>query len=483
MMNKILIIGHPNSGYHDVEHLLHNHGMQKPNSSQREGFQAEEISSILCQAHNAKDLSGITSEKDIRQIDVGPVWNGMALDLLLGNLESSIWGWSDPQSIFLLDYWKTLDPSMIFMMVYDSPARVLQEQTRDDIHSCSNETAQGFLDNWNAYNGHLLHFYLRNRDRCFMVHARRASSETTGYLEALNAHLDLQLTSGTNGHTLDVASQTTRKNGITHPAAGSIIPRPTAAEVDAFFMEHIMEAFPAYRQRYEELESSADLPLQEAQNTTASPLAAWLGYMQQQAKTSDLVSQLSAMQTLYTDKLNHSNEELQNLKSELDDLEQQLQDKTSTLDDVSGENELLLSQLHQVQEELERYYLDNQCLKQQYEPDYYGAADRLKSELPYQLGAAIIERSHKVWPLAFLPFSITRLARQYKKEHQTKEKLPPLTEYRDYHEAEKAQQHLSYRLGNEWLKHSSTPWGWAVMPFTLTKAYREFRAYRALKDN
>ena len=30
---------------------------------------------------------------------------------MLGNLEENFWGWSDPNAIYLLDYWKQLDPT------------------------------------------------------------------------------------------------------------------------------------------------------------------------------------------------------------------------------------------------------------------------------------------------------------------------------------------------------------------------------------
>ena len=54
----------------------------------------------------------------------------------------------------------------------------------------------------------------------------------------------------------------------------------------------------------------------------------------------------------------HETIKIQNKK--ISDLEQELTKKTQTLRDSEGESELLLLQLHQVQEELERYFLDYQ---------------------------------------------------------------------------------------------------------------------------
>jgi len=183
-------------------------------------------------------------------------------------------------------------------------------------------------------------------------------------------------------------------------------------------------------------------------------------------------------------------EEKQSLESKLQAMQQQVQSlekevKNSNVQkELTEENGLLLAQLHQVQEELERYYLENQKLKQEQKPAYYGAAERLKSELPYQLGAAIIERSRQVWPVLFLPISLSRIARQYRKHAKASgEQLPPLEAYRDFYEAEKAQKHLSYSLGETWLKHSRTPWGWVVMPFALSRARKAYRQYRQSLDS
>lgn len=46
----------------------------------------KQISTTLCKAHNAGLLQPIENGNDIQQIETGPVWHGMALDLMLGNL-------------------------------------------------------------------------------------------------------------------------------------------------------------------------------------------------------------------------------------------------------------------------------------------------------------------------------------------------------------------------------------------------------------
>jgi len=607
MMNKILTVGHPQSGYRDVERILYSCGMQEPAASKKDNLSPLEIGNVLRKAHGFTSVVDPSQGEDIQQLDAGPVWNGLALDLLMGNIDKKFWGWSDPEALCLLDYWKTLDPKMAFVLVYDEPHRVLSSISSDEAIRCSSDVIEQRLDNWSAYNEALLRFHLRNQDRSLLVNARQVRKTADAYLNWLQLYLDDQLllpgqplrtwehkpTFYRNGH----------NNGSTAIMAHALA---VPALADTFLIDNILSDFPQHQHRYEELQASATMPLEALERTSPKPLDAWLMQMKRRSETGRVISILSTekkelvlhlneleeqkqaiesklnahqdefsklKQTsessskaskalkeendLLLSQLHQVQEELEryyleneknkglveakagieqklkgleaekkgveeklkalqqqagNEKSSLIAKQQSLEKEKNTLEEakrglesklkdqqeqaaalkktaessskaLKEENGLLLSQLHQVQEELERYYLENQRLKQQYEPDYYGAADRLKSELPYQLGAAIIKRSRKVWPLTFLPLSITRLTRQHQKDHQATDELPPLTEYRDYHEAEKAQKHLSYRLGSTWLKHSRTPWGWVAMPFALTKAYREFRAYRASKDN
>ncbi|MDT9546340.1 MAG: hypothetical protein RI826_03180 [Chlorobium phaeovibrioides] len=593
-MNKILIVGHPQSGYGDVEKILLGCGMQAAEKSRNEGLSAQEIGSILCKAHGHASVDTMRSGGDIQQIEAGPVWNGLALDLLMNNIDQQFWGWSDPQAIALLDYWKLLDPKMAFMLVYDEPQRVLREMGCDEARHCSREMVKQRLESWNAYNGALLAFYLRNQDRCMLVNAQQVRRNTDAYLNQLQPYLGDQVllsppsSSKSSFRAIPYRNGSNGSDGM-HASAGLVtnaIAVPVLA--DGFLVEGILSGYPEHMQRYEELQASASIPMENHTEMKPEAVDAWLTQMKRRSESGRAITilteekqrieqklvelgeteeslkdelasksrertELSEENDLLLAQLHQVQEELeryyleneknkglaaekasvenkrQALEAEKKTLEQRLKEQQTTVEkehavqmakqralaeekqslesklqamqqqvqslekevknsnvqkELTEENELLLAQLHQVQEELERYYLENQKLKQEQKPAYYGAADRLKSELPYQLGAAIIERSRQVWPVLFLPVSLSRIARDYRKqEKQQATDLPPLNKYRDYPEAERVQKHLSYRLGEIWLKHSRTPWGWAAMPFALTKAYREFRTYRTSKDN
>jgi hypothetical protein len=172
-MNKIVIVGHPTSGYREVEALLHQSGMRPPLPSRREGLLPQDITATLCKAHKTPPLDAVMDEGEITQIQAGPVWHGMALDLMLGNLDQELWGWADPQTLFALDYWKDLDPKLSFVLVYDEPHRALMDGQPEAGAAAPKDGVQRRLNNWAACNGALLSFFLRNPQRCLLVHAQQ----------------------------------------------------------------------------------------------------------------------------------------------------------------------------------------------------------------------------------------------------------------------------------------------------------------------
>lgn len=55
-MNKILIVGHPTSGYGEVESLLQACGMAAPLPSRQYGFMPDQLGATLAKAHGVPAL-------------------------------------------------------------------------------------------------------------------------------------------------------------------------------------------------------------------------------------------------------------------------------------------------------------------------------------------------------------------------------------------------------------------------------------------
>lgn len=541
-MNKIAIVGHPASGYQEVEALLHQCGMQSAQPSRREGLRPQDITATLCKAHKVPAVDAVAEEQDIVQIQPGPVWHGMALDLMLGNLDQELWGWADPQAVFALDYWKDLDPKLTFVLVYDEPHRVLAEAAQANGEPPSTQQVQRMLDNWVAYNSALLRFHLRNTGRSLLVHAKQVRRAADRYLQALQPLLDAPLrpagavlpaaeaalpapaegsVSATSDRLPAIVSQAVALAGIEAQQAAHLM---TASPAEHYLVDGVLSGHPAALQLYAELQSAANLPLDRAARAGGSAAAAWEALVRQRSFVAELLrqvhaeyqrvdealtqsrAQLEAAQARHTGdsqrllanvrQLQEELERQRKHKLELEQRQAELLSERKTVDEAAAahnerklkelgeENELLLSQLHQVQEELERYYLENQRLKQKLAPPKppgpYGAADRIKRQLSYRLGAVMIERSRSVGGWLSMPWALAAEVRAFRQEAAARpaKKLPPIHTYRDAHEAERVKQHLSYRLGSTLLQHGKSPLGWLKLPFALQRQVREFRLQR-----
>jgi hypothetical protein len=553
-INKIIIVGHPLSGFQDVETLLNISGMKSPVPSRREGFLPTEISATLSKAHRTPIFNALHLNADIKQIDVGPVWNGMALDLLLGNIDQEFWGWADSQSVYLLDYWKSLDPQLAFVLVYDTPEQLVA-QAFDVQTPLTPQALQQATDNWSAYNAALLHFYHRNPERCLLVHAQQVRESSNTYLQQMRTRIGAPvLTIETAADETDAVSDASEPTiEVQRHAAAPHNPHNALKA----YIAHALTQQPDTLQLYEELQSVANLPLAEQIAAPYTPLDAWVSmtalqnqHTKQAAKAQQSTNEQQQENELILLQLHQVQEELdrhylegqqqqikikalteteklaterssqmelaQKAKAEaeknsqtklakehagqIEQINKQLATQTKLAQaqatqikeaaakpaaadlELTQENELMLLQLHQVQEELERYYLENQRLKAKPSAPAkpaapYGAADRVKQQLSYQLGSKMIERSRSLSGWLGMPFSLIGVARQYKRDLPKRKaaKQVPIEKYRDAHEAERVKQHLSYRLGTVLIKHGKNPLRWPLLPFALLSARKAWK--------
>ncbi|HEH9408462.1 TPA: hypothetical protein SIA33_001437 [Aeromonas salmonicida] len=536
-MNRIAIIGHAASGYEEVDVMLRQCGMREAQPSRRDGLLPQEISAILCKAHKLPPLETVTSEDDIIQIQAGPVWHGMALDLLLGNLDQELWGWADPKALYTLDYWMQLDDKLTLVLVYDKPHRVLTKDSLANREGQPIEALQHQLNHWVAYNGALLRFYLRNSDRCLLVHSQQVQLAADRYLQQLQPLLDTPLAHDTvlaldeltsEGDLSDSGNATLRTiptlsqelilaantAGIESHAAASLM---EIGATEAFLVDAVLANHPAALQMYAELQSAANLPLDETLHTNSNSDAsfAWQSQLHRRSQVSGLIIRLHDAYQRTNDELKqtraqHAEFSLQMAQQAaeantahakvVEQLTRQIAEAKAALNaekgatakslasirtqleserakSVSEENRLLLSQLHQVQEELERYYLDNQRLKQQLPAPLYGAAEHIRQQLDYRLGAVMIQRSRSLSGWLGMPWALRDEAKSFYEDQAKRpaENRPPLHTYCDVDEAERMKRHLSYRLGSTMLTHNKTLVGWFKLPFALRREIKQFQ--------
>jgi len=398
-MNKLVIVGHPTSSYNIVEEAFHSYGMQKAKPSRRENYLPDEINTILCQSHGILNPRLPNLESQYQQLEIGSVWHGMALDLMLGNLDNSIWGWADEQAIFLLNYWRDLDPEIIFVLVYSKPDDILLKSDPSIINTSS--ALQNAIDQWINYNEAILHFFNRNKDRCFLVNSSQAQKTSHQYLieisRRLNApwldklndqadvttmhlddddahdedsndtnsfdvmHLDdtIQTAVHKDSQAYDIESLNierfiktidadTNESSQLQINQTHLITKPIEKPLTTFLSQLILSQTPKLAEVYEDLESSSNFPLDEDKNNfkdqfSQNAFNAWL----------EMQNQQNALEALNETALQLTQEKNQ-LLSEIAKLDE--------IPKLNQENKILSLQLCQVQDQIKKNMLNTQQL-------------------------------------------------------------------------------------------------------------------------
>ena len=512
-MNRIILLGHPSSSLAAVEGLLKQSGLQAALPSKRDGLSPLQITDTLCQAHECIAIADAMSEEELLPIQAGTVWHGLALDLLLGNLQQPLWGWSDPRSIFWLDYWASLDPHATFILVYDHPVSLLQVNALN-LHGQNLDMAiPRLMENWQAYNGVMLRFQSRESQRCLLINAQRAREQLGSYLSDLSsrlhgkgsAALELESNQATesisdvvkghdNNRNINYLENSDPSNALDHIKLSNILVHsPDMVQwlegnsaLDQHLLHQLIQQYPLAIQIYEELEAASSVITASADAAAPNihPGQAWVQLIQQRQAIADVLLSFYQQMQDQIAQINQLKQENREVQSKLDNAS--LLKSTvepAQLKELEEENDLLLTQLHTVQEELERYYLENQeLLKKQAKPKSkpYGAAERIQQQLSYRLGASMISNSRSLGGWLKMPFSLIGVTRAYRKDRRVKEnqKLPPIHTYADAHDAERYRQHLSFQLGQTMLKYIKTPWGWMWMPFALAGTAKAFKKSR-----
>jgi hypothetical protein len=141
------------------------------------------------------------------------------------------------------------------------------------------------------------------------------------------------------------------------------------------------------------------------------------------------------------------------------------------------ENKTLKDQLSKLSQEHKS--LTNQTTNQT-------AKSRIHNQLSYKLGKAMIENSKSLWGYIRMPYVLSYIKEQHKKEQiaynekikaNPNLKLPPLESYPDYKEAIKEKECLTYKLGEAMIEADKSPLklGYITLWIKCKKIQRECR--------
>ncbi|MBD1938821.1 sulfotransferase [Microcoleus sp. FACHB-68] len=108
--------------------------------------------------------------------------------------KSAFWGWKDPRTSLMLDFWEQLLPEARFLLVYRLPWDVADSILRLN-SGIFTEHPEYPLKVWAFYNRHLLDFYARHSDRCILVNINTLLQSPTRLVELLETKLNLKVAS------------------------------------------------------------------------------------------------------------------------------------------------------------------------------------------------------------------------------------------------------------------------------------------------
>ena len=325
-MKVVLTCGHRYSGLQQFHQAMLGAGLKSAKVSSREMFSPEDIQSKICEAIGVD--SSLTLEPD--QLEPGKVWQGLSTDLFIANLDQEAWGWADTKTIYLLNYWRDFDPQTRFVLVYASPTYALAQLLRED--DASPVLVEDLCSSWARFNAELLSFYNRNPGRSILVN-----------IEAFSLHKDIN-------HLVSVVQD---RLGINLSGQADWSIKPVSNEsLFRLFASSLLQECPAVQELYQELESVGDIISDFSEPPKEQVAQAFVQYRYLASRHDEAVTLSTRLNTQVTEFQTQLAQVQQELASE-----KQKPNLGSQLKALEKENELLLLQLHQVQEELEQYFL------------------------------------------------------------------------------------------------------------------------------
>jgi len=334
-MKVILTAGHELSGFQQVHQILTGAGVAQAQVSKRDALS---INTLQQDILAALDVDAATKSF---QLKPGKMWQDLAADILLSNLEQKTWGSADARTLWLLEFWKNIDTQTHFVLVYNSPTQVIANALARD---SSPKAIGAVLNKWKSDNTELLHFYHRNKDRALLVHINSAINSVSNpksknptanaFIHCVNENFGVSLR--------DVSQQT---------AAGE-----QASELASLIADQALQQYADLMDCYQELESAADLPSQAGASSinVEKACAEFAEFKVATINSKQLQIELKAAQ-----ETNFSAAQIQA------NIEQHNLSLSSDVESLKAERDVLILQLNQVQQELENAFLLDELIQQE----------------------------------------------------------------------------------------------------------------------
>ena len=503
-MKKIIIVGHNQENNEMLETLFQHFGMKKALPSRREGLTPIQVGELLSKAikSQAPQIQEIDEEELLKKLPPHiskrrlkknlkkqqstqaatalpkSMWDYIPMDLMIANIDNEFWGWADKNALENLEYWKNLDPSIYFVLTYDRPQSLLLELEHYESNSNIDKVAilEKFND-WTSYNTKILDFLEKNPKRAILVNNERIYQKNM-------MKLVYSQVAPSNLNNTDVIID-----------SDSFDQKQNLSPLFKIISNKILKTSPEVMYTYNQLQSKSHFP--------------------------------------YLDEI----DDIDNLDSLIDVWKENVENRKIFKEKINSttlENELLLSQLHHVQEEFashidkssseksellkeyEKFKVDKEKLLQEYE-NKQKSLDKVNVELENKLSISLSERSTLLEEKSELLKEKEEILNRYKNEktnlenakHEIEEKLTNSLRDNDlllsqlhlvqeelfefhlgksesdkklFGAADRFKNELTYRIGSTLVKNSQSLIGWLKIPFALWNEYSVYREDKKIKE-
>ena len=336
---------------------------------------------------------------------MGRLWEQLASDLFLSNIQTPLWSWSNTKSLGLLDYWLAFDAGIHFVLVATSPEQMLAENlaklavdNTDHKKSLAAMPVESLLAQWHKAHHAMLRFSLRHPERCILVLAEDleqhelVSAAKAKWPKALNALrapkmstpsvvADLSLSSADQvlrHYATQLCEAYPQANSL-HEEIASVATVAATQNTDKFAKDGVLHGVlatvalahkvPLLMSQVTEVSTSRDSLLKDEaklKNQLELEVSAKKKLQAQLTEQAKANAVLLEEKAVLLQEVQTRGQEAQANKSALEaevtaktQVMVALREEKALQKSVDEEKALLLTQLHQVQEELEKYYL--QC--------------------------------------------------------------------------------------------------------------------------
>jgi len=284
----------------------------------------------------------LLEENDGSIENMGRFWDHLATETFAANMQQPLWGWADPRSARVLDYWIAYEPRLFFLLAYTDPADAMAVWMSSDAPA---DQLQTQLQTWEDQHRAMLHAFHSHPRRCLLVSASEALANPQALAAQLAELFGLPL----------------------NPGAASKAGTDTAPDaLAAYLANQLLADYPELSALHRELQASAQ-PLTAGQTSGIVQEHDFEWIVSSYRKLRDRSADLASL-ALAREQFERLSQTLQPLKVEADQSRVKLEEQQGLLiqtqekyqvelKEMQEENDLLLTQLHQVQEELEAWYL------------------------------------------------------------------------------------------------------------------------------